>query len=599
MKVNKVDISHYRGVEKATIEPQKRNLIMGPNGSGKSSILDAIRFGITGDSANSPIRFGYDSAEVVIENGDVIRRVASSKGSKAWANGHVTTIKSINELIEAKTGIDPGTIKVITSAPIMKAMSSGELSDFLTSSGLLPLEVDTDTIISWCSLSPDAAVLAKMYLPDMPETYGLDVINNVYSDFYAERASLTKEIKLQAAKAKFDGEPPVRTLAAVDKEMERLSDTRSEIAIYRAALIAYENAVHKRRQQMSEIESLERKLDALGTVNVPDENMRKNAERQIEDINAQLHSAFGVISVLEQNIRSFESMLKNLDSSKCPLSEKLVCTTDKTEVREEIEASVAGSKSELDKQRTQVDALNERKKMFQEQISRHAAEKEQYQKAVSLGDKIKALKGALVTLPAKPEEPKSAKEDEGRIDALKKERAAILAYTFAMEAAKAKEEKEKRLAIVQELLTALNPKGGIREKVISTAIAPMVDYVNKKSDEMGLYIKVSIEASNGTKIYCQTRNSGGFIPLEDASMGQQAVIMYLIMDLLNTISGLGILFLDGLETMDGEAFGALLSTLESADAEHTYDHIFVACVDHSNLKAIADAHASKWSITEL
>lgn len=599
MKVKRVDISNYRGVENVTIEPHKRNLYIGKNGSGKTSILDAIRFGITGDSSSNPIRFGYDSAEVVIVNGDVIRRVASAKGNKVWANGHVTTIKSINELIQSKTGVDPGTIKVITSAPIMKAMNSGELSDFLTSSGLLPLEVDTDTIISWCSLSPDAAVMARMYMPAMPERYGLDVINSVYNDFYAERAALAREIKVQAAKAKYDGEPPARTIAAVDKELERLNDSKSEIAIYKAALNAYEQADMKRRSQLKEIESLEKKLDALGKVVVPDENMRRNAERQIEDINSQMNKAHGVMSVLMQVIHSLEMSLANLESSKCPLSDKLTCTTDKTEVREEIEESVAASKAEMENQRSLIKTLEEKKKMFQDQITKYNAVKEQYQKAVALNDRIKALKGALIPLPRKPEEPKTAKEDETRIDALKKEHAEITAYNLAMEAAKAKEEKETRLEIVQELVNALNPKGGIREKILSTAIAPMVDYINVRSDEMKVGIKVSIEASNGTKIYCQTKNSGGFIPLEDASMGQQAMIMYLIMDLLNSLSGLGILFLDGLETMDADAFDALLNALESTEAESAYDHIFVACVDHEDLKSIASRHSSKWLITNL
>ena len=260
---------------------------------------------------------------------------------------------------------------------------------------------------------------------------------------------------------------------------------------------------------------------------------------------------------------------------------------------------MAASKAEMENQRSLIKTLEEKKKMFQDQITKYNAVKEQYQKAVALNDRIKALKGALIPLPRKPEEPKTAKEDETRIDALKKEHAEITAYNLAMEAAKAKEEKETRLEIVQELVNALNPKGGIREKILSTAIAPMVDYINVRSDEMKVGIKVSIEASNGTKIYCQTKNSGGFIPLEDASMGQQAMIMYLIMDLLNSLSGLGILFLDGLETMDADAFDALLNALESTEAESAYDHIFVACVDHEDLKSIASRHSSKWLITNL
>ena len=46
------------------------------------------------------------------------------------------------------------------------------------------------------------------------------------------------------------------------------------------------------------------------------------------------------LMVIERNIKLFHTTLSSLDKPVCPISDQLVCSTDKTDVREEVSAAL-------------------------------------------------------------------------------------------------------------------------------------------------------------------------------------------------------------------------------------------------------------------
>ena len=48
MKIGHIRITDFKGVRKFQMTPAKVNILVGANGTGKSSVLQAIRYGITG-----------------------------------------------------------------------------------------------------------------------------------------------------------------------------------------------------------------------------------------------------------------------------------------------------------------------------------------------------------------------------------------------------------------------------------------------------------------------------------------------------------------------------------------------------------------------
>lgn len=605
MKIHGYTITNFKGIGyHNTISPGKRTIFVGPNGSGKTSMIEAIRYAITGDCPNNPIRVGapYSVVEIMLDKLAPIQRIQNSgtKANQIRYNGTLTTQKSVHEQIQNIFGINMDTLKSITSGEILQAMSAGELSKFLTESGLLPLSVDAEQIIHECHLSPDAANVIKLFLPPMPNKFGLDEINACYDDFCDQRKLMTRDLKAETAKAEaYKGSIPTRTVADIDKILASMSNTSADLVIYQNAKKVYDDAKMRRDRQLAEIKALEEKL-AKTACKAPNEGMKKNAELQIQRLSMQEASVTGTITVLEKNLKMLEKMLSDLQSPRCPLSDKLICTTDKTAIKDELSQTIADTKNELEKNKKQIADIESKIRNFKDQISDYERDLAAYQAYAASSERLKALRSALIQLPSAPVEPKVKPVDTNAINALNKERSDIVAYGLAKEAEKTAAEITSKLAIVSEIVKALDPKGGIRESVIAHALSPLVDYCNTRSKQMKLDIEIDIKASSGSRIYCKTPSSKGeFVPLESASSGQKAIIMFLVMDMLNSLSGLGILFLDSLEVLDEEAFEALLTILETPESEQTYDHIFLSAVNHDDAIRVIAKHAAKMTVENM
>ena len=257
-----------------------------------------------------------------------------------------------------------------------------------------------------------------------------------------------------------------------------------------------------------------------------------------------------------------------------------------------MEEQVRLNQAEIDKLKNEMSDIASKIKMFEKQIEDFNAENDKYQAANLLSSQIKALRAALVDLPPVPVEPKSSSDADAKIRILNEEKAAVMKYMLAEENGKKIPVLESRMNTIQELVTALNPKGGVREKIISHALAPLVAHINTRASELKLDIDIDIRVDKGSHIFCKTFNSGDFIPFESASSGQRAIVLYLFLDMLNALSGFGVLFLDGLEVLDANAFDSLLTVLESADADKTYDHIFVASVNHEDVLDVLKKHTA-------
>lgn len=605
MKINNYTVANFKGVDfMSENNVPKRTIFVGPNGSGKSSMLEGIRYGITGDCPSNAVRANAPYASVLIELDKLapIERIqhAGNKPNQIRYSGTLTTQKSVSEQIQSTFNINLDTMKNITSGEILRAMSAGELSKFLTESGLLPLSVDVEEVIKECKLSADAAAMIKVFLPPMPNKFGLDDINGCYEEFFEQRKLITRDIKAEEAKAAaYNGPAPTKTIADIDKAIASMSTTSADVVIYQNAKALYDKAKLQFDRQQAEIKRLDEFL-SKNACKAPDEGKKANAEFQLRNLSAKEASATGTISVLEKNLKMLEKMLSDLKSPKCPLSDKLICTTDKTAIKDELEETIKNTKAELDKQKALINDINKKIDMFNKQISDYKNDLDKFLKFQSESERLVALRAAVVPLPPVPVEPKTKPVDTAAIDALNKEKSNIIAYNLAKDAEKRVVDLEKSKAVVQEIVAALDPKGGIRESVIAYALTPLVDYCNKRSKQMNLDIEIDIKASSGSRIYCKTPSSGGaFVPLESASSGQKAIILFLVMDMLNFLSGLGILFLDGLEVLDKSAFDALLTILESPESDQTYNHIFMSVVDHDDINDVIAKHSGSLKVVNM
>ena len=113
-----------------------------------------------------------------------------------------------------------------------------------------------------------------------------------------------------------------------------------------------------------------------------------------------------------------------------------------------------------------------------------------------------------------------------------------------------------------------------------SVLAPMEEHCNQLAEHLRLDFQISIQVKNGVSILCRPKAAMDFVSLSSVSSGEQALAVFLILDMLNTLSGFGILIMDNLDSLDAKALDELLSVLTRKDVLDRYDHIFLAMVDH-------------------
>ena len=57
----------------------------------------------------------------------------------------------------------------------------------------------------------------------------------------------------------------------------------------------------------------------------------------------------------------------------------------------------------------------------------------------------------------------------------------------------------------------------------------------------------------------------------------------IMLDMLNQLTGFGILVLDDLDNLDAQAFGKVMKALKDSEMMDRYDHVFISMVDHADL----------------
>ena len=276
-------------------------------------------------------------------------------------------------------------------------------------------------------------------------------------------------------------------------------------------------------------------------------------------------------STIKSNMGLFKKTLDNLNTNICPISEKLVCSTDKTKIKGELEASIAKNKQILaigDKKYAELkvyeNALTKQIEVLQDSFSK-------YQNYMNLKKQLSAFK-----LPEKPIQPKIKVIDEdllsmkrADIDMKKKALEDFEAYT------KAKAECEKvsiRAKLYDALVKVTDPKGTVVKKVLEKYFAVFNDEILKTTQAMSVPFTVKLIVDNGVKcIFCKDNMARDYAML---SNGEKVIVTMIILNAINRVAGNKMLFIDNLNELDESNQEKTLSFIEALVPD--YDNVFVA-----------------------
>ena len=589
MKIKRIIISNFKSLKDLWYTPTNKVAVLcGQNGTGKTSTMEGIRFGLTGDAPDNCINYdaGEASVEITFEKDEltVSRTKYIDKPTKCRVHGKVTAAKNLDQAILNNTGLARESLKVATSQDVLASLRPDALGAFLMS--YVPEEADFDTIVKLApSLSIEEQNVLKGYLPS--GLFGLPAIEEAYKNIFEARAYVNKRKVSKAAQINLEIEAvPTRSLKEIEEEEKSISFQEGCYSVSAKAVEAYLAALKVRESAERSIKELEAQIASI-TATKPNEVEKKRILDAKAEYNDQILKANHLISIFETNTEMFQRTLESLNKPVCPISERLICTTDKTAIKEELQDMINANREGIALQQAIVASAKESLKLCESQESEWNENNRLYTQKTTLIKRLENEKKRLPSVPVKPESVEKVDFETAKKQ-LKAERLYCEAYERNIKIKEELEELEKEYAILNTLCKLLEPKGAIADALTSSYLAFFEDVINKRADELGCGYKVAFIIDNGVNYTIQTSPTSTFLPYENLSHGEQIISIFLLLDMLNSLCGTRLMLLDDVNHLDGENTELLISLVTSKAFQEDYDHIFIACTENGSIrKALA------------
>ncbi|MCR5670720.1 MAG: AAA family ATPase [Butyrivibrio sp.] len=567
--------------------------LVGKNGIGKTSILNAIRYALAGEEPDgSIINNDADEAMVAItltdpaDGSDIVfsRSKHRTKPSKFMVDGVKTTAAKLNEKIEDVCGIPIDKVKVLSSAEVVANMKPQEFSKFILD--YIPEKIDIKFIVdNLDKTNPQILDCIDANLP--AEDIDMADIDNFLDMLKSSR----KDLKARIAEKKALYETKPKEKAAVKSEVEEKIALYTEVMNKREVLEvkkkAYQAAMENAKKQEEIISSLKAEYASISAERpnpaVKDALTEKVAKIEESRRNQNVQYA-GMTSALKQ----LEVTLTALEKPICPISPLITCHTDKSVAKEEISESIEATKEGIKALDAEVKKTEEALSDVHKEIESYNRSKDMYERKVDLARRIKEIEDNKVEIPEKPE--MDIPDDAGVEEELancKKLLSLIEEYEQGVTILSNIAVMSEELETAEYLIKAFGEKGCVRVAIIAKYVKVFEELINERSKKIRSDVSFSIIPEDGIRILMDTGN--GMLPYENLSGGEKAYMLFMIMDMLNSLSGTRILFIDELSVMDAENFNALLDIIQAYQSE--YDHVVFAAVDHKESVDAIKAHS--------
>lgn len=586
MKIKRIRTQNYRG-KNFDLEPAKVNLFFAKNGTGKTSLCDAIRYGITGLIPPDNLHSG--AVQIIFENGASIQR-ARGKSTVCGMNGKKVTEAAMNAAIADMIGIPVPTdgkrndvlrdIKIACSSDVLLNLSPADFSRLLMQ--YIPETLDTDRVLSYFEDQPqEVQDECRKAFPEMPEKFGMKKVQEVYMKYFEDRKKTNVRLKDKSAAARsLNPVNPSRPLEIVQDELTSLLayEKNQMEAIKRQA----EYAAAKRKRDMQEAE-IRRLKERIATIpEKPDDaaDERLNAMRAETEhviINKTAHA-----NGLQTNLAFFEKQLRSLDLPTCPLSEKIICTADKTEAREDLENLLRKNRELLSQTQKEISEAERKKAECLRLLGENESKKKAYAEYTKTAAEISAYEKNLVMLPEKPDSslvnPEELTKKKRILEAEKKNAEDFERKQTLLNEA---EEKKKEYALQTGMIRALEDKGPVKTRIIEYYLQQFEGVCNARAAQFAPGYVFKFHPDNGVKIYVKTPTmQSRYYPIVSCSTGEKILASFILTDMVNQLTGSRLMFVDNMEALDLEHMQGLRKLLENPEFTDEYDHIFLCGVNH-------------------
>lgn len=578
--ISSISIKNFKGIEDLQLNTKRLNAVIGRCGSGKSSFLDAIRFALTGKAGKEVIRKGCKQASVVIcfSDGNMIERIRREGETISSCNGKRSTKKSVDEFL-ATRHMHPYWIESLCSVDWFAGLSSRDLSSFFMT--ILPLNAKAKNIIEFAAkvngkLSEEERNYLMTDIFKKKEDFNFNDLTAGYNSAYAVRQELKRKYKALESGCTFNETLPDKTREDIEKELADVAQTEAEGKEYSKRLQEYTSSKKQHEQALNRLNEMKKQLESYSSCKKPNEEIKSKAEQDKMKFHPYIKQTNENIGTINSTLDLLNRTLENLDKPVCPISEKLVCTTDKSQLKEELISLIEKNKKALATNIEFVVKCEEQIHKRDEIIADYQKQVYRYAQKTNLENNIaKFIVPEVLSEPQKVEQADLTSKKKALLDQL-----SILSRYKKVKKNKEEMKKIKRqYNLAQFAINVLDPKKGVPALILKRTLGFFEKKCNEKTSILREGFQIHFLSDSGISISVSPGKGKPFVDMQEVSTGEFVCVAYTLMTMIGEITQCHLFLIDNLDKLDTEYLKALLDLLTG---DKKVEQAFLGGINHAD-----------------
>lgn len=580
--ITTISIRNFKGIEDLQLNAKKLNAIIGKCGSGKSSLLDAIRFALTGKAGKEVIRKGCREASVVLRFSDnsTIERIRRTSENISKCNGKSSTKRSLDKFLTARN-MNPCWIESLCSVDWFAGLSSKDLNNFFMT--ILPLRAKAETVVELVAqLDKDLTEKKEKYLMEeilkKQEIFSFNDLANGYNTAYTVRQELKRKYNEMLPRCTFNETVPAKTREDIEKELNNISQVEAAEKEYSKRLKEYASSKKQHDLAIKRLDEMKKELDTYSSCKKPKEETKTQAEADRKLFQVHIKRTNEYIGTINSTLDLLKRTLDNLDKPICPISEKLICTTDKSQLKEELLSLIQKNENALASNKEFLAKCEDQVRKRDDIISNYQKEVYRYEQKTTLENNISKFIVPEIL-------PEPQKVEKAHLEAKKKELLDLLSILSRYEKV---QQNKKELAkikdkydLAQFAVKVLDSKIGIPALILQRTLRFFEKKCNEKASLLREGFQIHFLSDNGITIQVSPGKGKPFVDMKEVSTGEFVCVAYILMTMIGEATKCHLFLIDNLDRLDTEYLNALLSLLEE---DKKIEQVFLGGVDHADVE---------------
>ena len=580
--ITTISIRNFKGIEDLQLNAKKLNAIIGKCGSGKSSLLDAIRFALTGKAGKEVIRKGCREASVVLRFSDnsTIERIRRTSENISKCNGKSSTKRSLDEFLTARN-MNPCWIESLCSVDWFAGLSSKDLNNFFMT--ILPLRAKAETVVELVAqLDKDLTEKKEKYLMEeilkKQEIFSFNDLANGYNTAYTVRQELKRKYNEMLPRCTFNETVPAKTREDIEKELNNISQVEAAEKEYSKRLKEYASSKKQHDLAIKRLDEMKKELDTYSSCKKPKEETKTQAEADRKLFQVHIKRTNEYIGTINSTLDLLKRTLDNLDKPICPISEKLICTTDKSQLKEELLSLIQKNENALASNKEFLAKCEDQVRKRDDIISNYQKEVYRYEQKTTLENNISKFIVPEIL-------PEPQKVEKAHLEAKKKE---LLDLPSILSRYEKVQQNKKELAkikdkydLAQFAVKVLDSKIGIPALILQRTLRFFEKKCNEKASLLREGFQIHFLSDNGITIQVSPGKGKPFVDMKEVSTGEFVCVAYILMTMIGEATKCHLFLIDNLDRLDTEYLNALLSLLEE---DKKIEQVFLGGVDHADVE---------------